>query len=84
MGKVGKGMSVNQRSLDEVVLAYIEAWSTPDEAVRRELLDVSLADDALYTDPAYEVRGKEELASHIGRSLSGEVYGGPEPGPGSQ
>jgi hypothetical protein len=37
-------MSVNQRSLDEVVLAYIEAWSTPNEAVRRELLEVSLAD----------------------------------------
>ena len=76
MGKVGKGMSVNQRSLDEVVLAYIEAWSTPDGAVRRELLDVSLADDASYTDPAYEARGKEEIASHIGRSLSGEAYGG--------
>jgi hypothetical protein len=45
-------MSANQRSLDEVVLAYIEAWSTPDEAVRRELLDTSLADDASYTDPA--------------------------------
>ena len=29
-------MSVDQRSLDEVVLAYIEAWSTPDAALRRE------------------------------------------------
>jgi hypothetical protein len=67
-------MSINQRSLDDVVLAYIEAWSTPDEAVRRQLLDASLADDASYTDPAYEVRGKEEIASHIGRSLSGEAY----------
>jgi hypothetical protein len=76
MGKVGKGMSVNQRTLDEVVLAYIEAWSTPDEAVRRQLLDVSLADDASYTDPAYELRGKEEIASHIGRSLNGEAYDG--------
>jgi hypothetical protein len=69
-------MSVNQRSLDEVVLAYIEAWSTPDETVRRELLDMCLADDASYTDPAYEARGKEEIASHIGRSLSGEAYDG--------
>src|SRR3712207_4534348 len=69
-------MSVDQRSLDGVVLAYIEAWSTPDEAQRRELLDVSLAEDASYTDPAYEVRGKEEIASHIGRSLSGEAYEG--------
>ena len=69
-------MSGNQRSLDEVVLAYIEAWSTPDEATRRELLDMSVADDASYTDPAYEARGKEEIASHIGRSLSGEAYDG--------
>jgi len=69
-------MSANQRSLEEMVLAYIEAWSTPEAAVRRELLDMSLAEDGTYTDPAYEVRGKEELADHIGRSLSGEAYGG--------
>jgi len=55
-------MSGNQRSLHEVVLAYIEAWST--------------LDDASYTDPAYEARGKEEIVSHIGRSLSGEAYDG--------
>ena len=67
-------MSVDQRSLDEVVLAYIEAWSTPDAALRRELLDMSLADDASYTDPAYEVRGTEKLADLIGRSLSEEAY----------
>jgi hypothetical protein len=77
-------MSINQRSLDDVVLAYIEAWSTPDDVVRRELLDASLADDASYTDPAYEVRGKQEIANHIGRSLNGEAYGGPELEPGSR
>jgi hypothetical protein len=60
MRKIGEGMSVDQRSLDEVVLAYIEAWSTPDEAVRRQLLDVSLAEDASYTDPAYEVRARRK------------------------
>ena len=31
-------MSVEQRSLDEVVLAYIEAFNTPDEEARRNLL----------------------------------------------
>jgi len=30
----------------------------------------------LYTDPAYEVRGREELVDLIGRSLSGEAYNG--------
>ena len=70
-------MSVNQRILNEdAFLAYAEAWNTPDAAKRRELLDIGLADDCSYTDPAYEVRGKEELADHIGRSLSGEAYDG--------
>lgn len=59
-----------------MVLAYIEAWSTRDEVARRELLDMSVADNASYTDPAYEARGKEEIACHIGRSLSGEAYDG--------
>ena len=37
---------------------------------------MSLADDASYTDPMYEVRGKEEIVNLIGRSLSGEAYDG--------
>ena len=52
------------------------AWNTPHATKRRELLDIGLSDDCSYTDPAYEVRGKEELADHIGRSLSGEAYDG--------
>ena len=69
-------MSTDRRSLDEALLAYAEAWNTPDEAKRRELLDKGLTDDCTYTDPAYEVRGKEELSDHIGRSLAGEAYDG--------
>jgi hypothetical protein len=69
-------VSVDQRSLDEALLAYAEAWNTPDAVKRRELLDIGLSDDCSYTDPAYEVQGKEELADHIGRSLSGEAYDG--------
>jgi hypothetical protein len=63
-------MSAEQRSLDEVVLAYIEAWNTPDEETRRKLLEQSWADDGVYTDPLGEVRGRETLVSHIGRFLS--------------
>jgi hypothetical protein len=69
-------MSVDQRSVDEALLAYAEAWNTPDATKRRELLDIGLSNDCSYTDPAYEVRGKEELADHIGRSFSGEAYDG--------
>ena len=50
-------MSVEQRSLEEVVLAYIEAWNTPDEEARRNLLDRCWADNATYIDPVSEVRG---------------------------
>ena len=75
-------MSVDQRSPDEALLAYAEAWNTPDEAKRRELLDKGLTDDCTYTDPAYQVRGREELSEHIGRSLRGEAYDGlPSRGP---
>ena len=69
-------MSVDQRSLDKALLAYAEAWNTPDSDKRREMLDIGLSDDCSYTDPAYEVRGKEKLADHIGRFLSGEAYDG--------
>ncbi len=67
-------MSIEQRSLDEVVLAYIEAWGTPDEQSRRNLLDQCWAEDGVYTDPFYEVRGREELVSHIGQFLNEGLY----------
>ena len=63
-------VSAEQRSPDEVVLAYIEAWNTPDEQARRDLLDRCWADEGTYTDPISEVRGKEALVAHIGRFLS--------------
>jgi hypothetical protein len=68
-------MSVEQRSLDEVVLAYIEAWNTPDQEARRNLLDRCWTDDATYIDPASEVQGKDALVAHIGGFLSGERHG---------
>jgi hypothetical protein len=63
-------MSVGQRNLDEVMVAYIEAWNTLEEQSRRNLLDRCWADDGTYTDPISEVRGKEALVAHIGRFLS--------------
>src|SRR5215217_4770136 len=63
-------VSAEQRSPDEVMLAYIEAWNTPDEQARRDLLDRCWADEGTYTHPISEVRGKEALVAHIGRFLS--------------
>lgn len=68
-------MSAGQRSLDEVVLAYAEAWNTPDEQARSELLDRCWAENGTYTDPISEVHSKEALAAHIGRFLSEGPYG---------
>ncbi len=69
-------MTMEQRGLDEVLLAYSEAWQTPDGASRRDLVERCLAPDASYTDPAYEMHGREAISEHIGRSLSGEAYDG--------
>jgi hypothetical protein len=33
-------VSVEQRSLDETLLAYAEAWNTPDAVKRRKLLEI--------------------------------------------
>ena len=58
-------MSVNQQSLQEVVLAYVVVWSTPEAAVRRELLDMSLAEDGTYTDPATRCGAKRSLRTSL-------------------
>ena len=52
-------------SVAEVVQAYGEAWNTPDEARRRELLDKAWADDGLYVDPVSEGRGRDALMEII-------------------
>jgi hypothetical protein len=44
-----------------VVLAYIEAWNTPDEQARRGLLDRCWAENGTYTDSISEVHSKEAL-----------------------
>ena len=53
----------------EAVDLYGAAWSEPDEAKRRELLEKAWADDGIYTDPTAEVKGREALVAHIGAFL---------------
>jgi len=52
-------------SIAETVAAYAGAWSEPDEAKRRKLLDAAWADDGTYTDPTVHVEGREALLAHI-------------------
>ena len=59
-------MSVNQRSLEGGgACLRREAWSTPEAAVRRELLDMSLAEDGTYTDPATRCGAKRSLRTSL-------------------
>lgn len=68
-------MCVEQRSIDEVMLAYREARNMPEERLRRNLLDRCWAEDGTYTDLTSEVQGRDALAAHIGRFLSGGPSG---------
>ena len=52
---------------EEIVLAYVAAWSETDEGKRRALLEKSWAEDGTYTDPTVEVVGREALVQYIGR-----------------
>jgi hypothetical protein len=53
-------------STEEIVLAYVAAWSETDEGKRRALLEKSWAENGTYTDPTVEVVGREALVQHIG------------------
>jgi hypothetical protein len=50
---------------EELVLAYVAAWSETDEGKRRALLEKSWAENGIYTDPTVEVVGRETLVQHI-------------------
>jgi len=45
----------------EIVAAYGAAWNEPDEAKRRELLELSWADDGVFQDPRDRAEGREAL-----------------------
>lgn len=51
-------------SLEQAVLAYVDAWNAADDAVRRDLLERSFAADGTYHDPASAVVGREALIAH--------------------
>ena len=47
---------------------YQSAWGPMDEASRRELLAHSVSEDVVYTDPASQTWGVDELAKRIAQS----------------
>jgi hypothetical protein len=53
-----------------LVDAYCRAWSDPDPAQRKKLLNTALAPDATYTDPRADCRNPGELLAHIAKILA--------------
>ena len=49
----------------ETLEAYMAAWNEKDEAKIRSLLDKCWGDDATYTDPVSDVKGRDGLLSAI-------------------
>ena len=47
---------------------YQSAWGPVDEPTRRELLAQSVSEDVVYTDPASQTHGVDELAKRIAQS----------------
>jgi hypothetical protein len=48
--------------------AYQRAWGPVDESERAELLRGSVSDDILYTDPASQAHGAQELIARIAQT----------------
>ena len=65
-------------SAQEAVDTYGSAWSEPNEAKRRAILEKAWAEDGVYVDPTAEVVGREALVQHIGRFQSGATDNGPQ------
>ena len=49
----------------ELIAIYCAAWSEPDIARRRELLERVWDENAIYTDPSVHLDGRAALADHI-------------------
>ena len=50
----------------ELVARYMSAWNQTDRDARRQVLEVSWAPDASYSDPTAQVTGRADFAEHIG------------------
>lgn len=63
-------MSEPASTLEQLVDDYCTAWSDPDPARRRKILETVWAAGGTYTDPRVHVTGIEELLAHIDSILA--------------
>ena len=52
-------------TLEQIIATYAAAWDEPNRNRRRDLLEESVAPDAIYVDPTVELRGIPALIEHI-------------------
>jgi len=52
--------------MEDVIARYLECWNQTDPAARRTLIDEVWADDAEYSDPMAQVRGRAAIDATIG------------------
>jgi hypothetical protein len=51
--------------MDDVIARYLDCWNEADPVARRKLIDEVWAEDAEYTDPLAEVRGRAAIDATI-------------------
>lgn len=53
-------------ALQDVLTAYIDAWSEPEPDRRAALLAISWSEEGIYRDPQMEAKGRAALSDYIG------------------
>jgi hypothetical protein len=61
---------MNAPELDSLMRQYVAAWSEPDPAERRRLLEAVWDEHGRYTDPISDAAGRAELDALIGAFLN--------------
>lgn len=56
---------MDSHRVEQVLDAYVAAWNEADEAERRQLLEVALADEARFVGPTGTFTGREAIAGLI-------------------
>ncbi len=51
--------------MDDVIARYLACWNETDPAARRKLIGETWAEDASYTDPLAEARGRDAIDATI-------------------
>ncbi len=66
----GEAAASAEETLRRSLEHYVQAWNEPDDDARRQHLAAAWTENATYTDPSADVRGREALVRHIAGFLA--------------